>query len=58
MINNRVKDSEIMIGNYKQKNSQLEELNQQLIAKIKSYQQANNIFKIGEQKNKDQFLEY
>jgi chromosome segregation ATPase len=57
-MSNRAKETEIIIGNYKQKNHQLEDLNQQLIGKIKSYEQANNIFKISEQKSKDQFSEY
>lgn len=57
-MNNKLKDSQIIIGNHKQKNHQLEELNQQLIGKVKSYEQANNIFKISQQKSKDQFLDY
>lgn len=46
MLTTKIKDSEIVIGNWKQKTYTLEETNQQLIGKLKSYEQTNNIFKI------------
>lgn len=46
MLTTKIKDSEIVIGNWKQKTYNLEETNQQLIGKLKSYEQTNNIFKI------------
>ena len=58
ILTNKIKDSEIVIGNWKQKTYSLEETNQQLIGKLKSYEQTNNIFKISQQKSKDQFDEY
>lgn len=51
----RLKESEAALGTAKLKHSNLEEHTQQLIGQLKSYQQANNIFKIGDQKSRDQF---
>lgn len=51
----RLKESEAALSAAKLKNSHLEEHSQQIIAQLKSYEQANNIFKLGDQKTKDQF---
>ncbi len=46
-LNQRIKDGDLVASSLRQKIDQLEEANQNMIAKIKIFEQSNNIFKIG-----------
>ena len=46
-LNQRIKDGDLVASSLRQKINQLEEANQSMIAKIKIFEQSNNIFKIG-----------
>ena len=51
----KLKDYQILAGQMKQKISQLEEVRNQALSKLKAYEQSNNILKLNEQKSKVQF---
>ena len=45
----------MLVSEFKQKTFNLEEMNKQIVNKLKTYEQSNSIFKLNEKKVKDQF---